>query len=344
MSIEEIKQNVFKEIGNCKNFQELENIRVKYLGRKGKLTEILKSLKDLPIEERKKIGPKANQLKNQIQVALEEKKDFLINNPEVKPLDFTLPGKKIPQGHLHPFTLLEKQIEEIFTNLGFEIIESNEIETEYYNFDALNIPADHPARDMWDTFWLKNSSAKNDSLKNQGKYLLRTHTSPVQIHYMETHQPPFRIVSPGKVYRYEAIDASHDIQFHQLECLMVDENISFTNFKFIVLSFFQQLFSKKTEVSFRPSYFPFVEPGVEIDISCPHCHQKGCSLCKNTGWLEIAGAGMVHPKVFEWVNYNPKFVKGFAFGIGLERIAMIKYNIPDIRLFNSGDLRFIKQF
>ncbi|MDD3614520.1 MAG: phenylalanine--tRNA ligase subunit alpha, partial [Candidatus Pacebacteria bacterium] len=231
-------------------------------------------------------------------------------------------------------------IEEIFGNLGFEIVESNEVETEYYNFDALNIPADHPARDMWDTFWIKNDFQE----KNKQKFLLRTHTSPIQVHYMETHQPPFRIVSPGRVYRYEAIDASHDIQFHQLECLMVDENITFANFKFIVLSFFQQLFSKKINVQFTPSYFPFVEPGVQINISCPRCNQKGCSLCKNTGWLEIAGAGMVHPNVFKAVGYNPKIWRGFAFGIGLERIAMIKYNIPDIRLFNSADLRFIKQF
>ncbi|MFA4990771.1 MAG: phenylalanine--tRNA ligase subunit alpha [Candidatus Paceibacterota bacterium] len=340
MTIEEINQKVFEEIGKCKNLKTLEKIRIKYLGRKGELTNILKSLKDLPIEQRKKIGPISNNLKKLIENALDDKRLYLISNHELEPLDLSLPGKKIPHGHLHPFTTLENKIEEIFSALGFEIVESNEIETEYYNFDALNIPANHPARDMWDTFWIKNDFQS----KNKERFLLRTHTSPIQVHYMETHQPPFRIVSPGKVYRYEALDASHDIQFHQLECLMVDENITFANFKFIVLSFFQQLFSKKINVQFTPSYFPFVEPGVQINISCPRCNQKGCSLCKNTGWLEIAGAGMVHPNVFKAVGYNPKMWRGFAFGIGLERIAMIKYNIPDIRLFNSADLRFIKQF
>ncbi len=340
MTIEEINQKVFEEIGKCKDLKTLEKIRIKYLGRKGELTNILKSLKDLPIEQRKKIGPISNNLKKLIENALDEKRLYLISNHELEPLDLSLPGKKIPHGHLHPFTTLENKIEEIFSALGFEIVESNEIETEYYNFDALNIPANHPARDMWDTFWIKNDFQS----KNKERFLLRTHTSPIQVHYMETHQPPFRIVSPGKVYRYEALDASHDIQFHQLECLMVDENITFANFKFIVLSFFQQLFSKKINVQFTPSYFPFVEPGVQINISCPRCNQKGCSLCKNTGWLEIAGAGMVHPNVFKAVGYNPKMWRGFAFGIGLERIAMIKYNIPDIRLFHSADLRFIKQF
>jgi len=340
MTIEEINQKVFEEIGKCKDLKTLEKIRIKYLGRKGELTNILKSLKDLPIEQRKKIGPISNNLKKLIENALDEKRLYLISNHALEPLDLSLPGKKIPHGHLHPFTTLENKIEEIFSALGFEIVESNEIETEYYNFDALNIPANHPARDMWDTFWIKNDFQS----KNKERFLLRTHTSPIQVHYMETHQPPFRIVSPGKVYRYEALDASHDIQFHQLECLMVDENITFANFKFIVLSFFQQLFSKKINVQFTPSYFPFVEPGVQINISCPRCNQKGCSLCKNTGWLEIAGAGMVHPNVFKAVGYNPKMWRGFAFGIGLERIAMIKYNIPDIRLFNSADLRFIKQF
>ena len=338
MDLQEIKQNVFKEIGEAKEIKTLEEVRIKYLGRKGFLTNILKSLKGLPLEKRREIGPIANELKREIENALKDKKEFLITNASFRPLDLSLPGKKINLGHLHPFTALERQINEIFARMGFEIIESDEIETEYYNFDALNIPADHPARDMWDTFWLKEKSL------NKQKYLLRTHTSPVQVHYMEKHEPPFRIVSPGKVYRYEAIDASHDIQFHQLECLVVDENINFSNFKFIVLSFFQQLFSKEIKIQFVPSYFPFVEPGVQINISCPKCKGKGCALCKNSGWLEIAGAGMVHPKVFEYVGYNPKQWQGFAFGLGLERIAMIKYNIPDIRLFNSGDLRFIKQF
>ncbi len=335
MTIDQIKKQAFEEIGNTKDIKSLEEIRIKYLGRKGFLTNILRSLKDLPLEERKKLGPIANELK--------EKRGFLIINAEFKPLDLSLPGKKFSRGHLHPLTIVEKEIYEAFSQLSFEIIEGDDVETEYYNFDALNIPSSHPAREMWDTLWLSEKQ-KFSQNKKQQKYLLRTHTSPVQIHYMETHTPPFRMVSPGNVYRYEAIDASHDIQFNQLEALVVDKDINFSHFKFIVLSFFQKIFSKKIEVQFIPSYFPFVEPGVQINISCPQCNKKGCSLCKNTGWLEIAGAGMVHPKVFEAVGYNSKEWQGFAFGMGVERIAMIKYNIPDIRLFNSGDLRFIKQF
>jgi phenylalanyl-tRNA synthetase alpha chain len=235
--------------------------------------------------------------------------------------DVTIPGKKPERGHYHPLTIVQRRAIEIFNSMGFEVAEGPEVETEYYNFDALNIPKDHPARDMWDTFWTKD------------KRLLRTHTSPVQIRYMKEHQPPFRIIAPGKVFRYEATDATHEVQFYQLEGLMIGKKISLANLKGVMETFFQNFFnSKDIEVRLRPSYFPFVEPGVEVDM-----RYKG-------KWVEIAGAGMVHPKVLEEVGIDPKEYQGFAFGMGIDRLAIIKYKIDDIRLFHSGDLRFIKQF
>ncbi len=239
-------------------------------------------------------------------------------------IDVTAPGKKIEHGHLHPLTQVQNKAVEIFSSMGFEIAEGPEVETEYYNFDALNIPAEHPARDLWDTFWLKANA-------NNAK-LLRTHTSPVQVRYIETHQPPIRIIAPGKVFRYEATDVSHEIQFYQLEGLMVDKNITLANLKAVMGIFFQKFFSKNIEVRLRPSYFPFVEPGVEIDMKY------------NGNWMEVAGAGMVHPKVLENAGLNFNDWQGFAFGMGMDRLAMIKYKINDVRLFYSSDLRFIKQF
>ncbi|MDP2856018.1 MAG: phenylalanine--tRNA ligase subunit alpha [bacterium] len=340
MNLEEIKKLAIPEINNAHDMIELESIRVKYLGRHGHLTKVLKSLKDLELKERKEIGPLANDLRQQLEKLLQNKRNDLIHRAEFPAIDITAPGKKKEIGHLHPISKVQEQIEEIFSSMGFSVAEGPEIETEFYNFDALNIPANHPARDMWDTLWLKTQNSK---LKTQN-LLLRTHTSPVQIHYMETHQPPIRIIAPGRAFRYEASDASHEVQFYQLEGLMVDKNISFANFKSVTSAFLKRIFNKNVKVRFRLDYFPFVEPGAEIAVSCPRCSGRGCSLCKHSGWLEIAGAGMVHPEVFKAVGYNPKDVRGFAFGFGLDRIAMIKYNIPDIRLFNSGDLRFIKQF
>ncbi len=333
MNLEEIKKTAIPEINSAHDAPTLEAIRVKYLGRRGHLTEILKSLKDLDLKERKKIGPSANDLRQELERLIEDRRNELVHRTDFPAIDITAPGKKKEVGHLHPISKVQEQIEEIFSSMGFAIAEGPEIETEFYNFDALNIPANHPARDAWDTLWLEDK-----------KLLLRTHTSPVQIHYMETHQPPIRIIAPGRAFRYEASDASHEFQFYQLEGLMVDKNISFANFKSVTSAFLKRIFNKNVKVRFRLDYFPFVEPGAEIAVSCPRCSGRGCSLCKHSGWLEIAGAGMVHPKVFQAVGYNPKDVRGFAFGFGLDRIAMVKYNIPDIRLFNSGDLRFIKQF
>lgn len=242
-------------------------------------------------------------------------------NKDRNGIDVTVPGKKIEHGHLHPITQAQKKASDIFSSMGFEIVEGPEVETEYYNFDALNIPKDHPARDLWDTFWLKNGR------------LMRTHTSPVQIRYMETHQPPLRIIVPGRTFRYEATDATHEIQFYQLEGLMIGEDITLANLKAVMETFFQEFFgSKSIQVRLRPSYFPFVEPGVEVDMK----YKKK--------WMEIAGAGMVHPKVLENIKLNPRQWQGFAFGMGIDRLAMLKYKIDDMRLFYSSDLRFIKQF
>lgn len=343
MSIEEIKKIAKEEIERAENLIELNQLKIKYLGRSGYLTEVLKSLKNLTVEEKRKIGSEANELRQKLEEIFSQKKNAIAKSVEYKPIDISIPGKKKEVGHLHPITKIQEQIEDIFSSMGFTIAEGPEIETEFYNFDALNIPANHPARDMWDTFWLA-PNPQTPNLNSQ-KLLLRTHTSPVQIRYMETHQLPIRMICPGKCFRYEASDASHDFQFYQFEGLMVDKDISLSNFKFVISAFFKRFFNKKDlKIRIIQNYFPFVEPGLEVDASCPRCNQKGCALCKYTGWLEIAGAGMVHPEVFKAVGYNPKYVQGFAFGFGLERMAMIKHNIPDIRLFNSGDLRFIKQF
>ncbi len=245
--------------------------------------------------------------------------------------------EEAPRGHYHPLSLILRDIVAIFGKLGFEVAEGPEIESEYYNFDTLNIPQDHPARDMWDTFWLKPRSL--------GK-LLRTHTSPVQVRYMETHEAPFRIIAPGKAYRYEATDATHEAQFYQVEGLMIGKHISLGNLKGIFAFFFEELFGAKTEIRFRPSYFPFVVPGVEVDMSCFKCKGKNgsCSICKGTGWIEILGAGMVHPHVLLQAGINPRQWQGFAFGCGMERLAMLKYGVPDVRIFHNGDLRVVNQF
>jgi len=346
MDINQIRKQAIKEIEKIKSPDELEKFRIKYLGRKnGKLTAILRSLKDLSASQRKKIGKEANELKKQLEETIKEKRKKLqVTNYrlQVGGIDITAPGVKIPQGHLHPLTRILQQTEEIFQSMGFEIVEGPDIETEYYNFDALNIPEEHPARDVWDTFWLKVEADRRGSkrgLTRREKLLLRTHTSPMQIRYMEKNNPPFRIIVPGRVFRYEATDASHSHTFYQLEGLMVDRDISVANFKAVIEEFFKRLFTKDIELRLRPGYFPFTEPSFEVDILKTQNAKR-----KTQSWLEIMGAGMVHPNVFKAVGYNPAHWQGFAFGIGIDRIAMIKYGIDDIRLFYSGDLRFLKQF
>ncbi len=336
MTLQEIEQSVFVEIGRVSTAKELEGIQHTYLGRKGHLTAILRGLSELSLEEKRDVGERANVLRVRIETALEERRLAMSERSESNGFfDITFPGKKVVTGHLNPLSLILREIEDIFISFGFSVVEGPEVETEFNNFDALNIPANHPAREMWDTFWLKSEHQR---------LLLRTHTSPVQIRYMMSHEPPFRIIVPGTTYRYEATDARHEMQFTQVEGLVVGGDVTLANFKAVIEAFFIRLFAQKVEIRLRPGYFPFVEPGVEVDATCPRCKRKGCELCKFSGWLELGGAGMVHPNVFDAVKYNPKKVQGFAFGIGAERFAMIKYGIPDIRLFRSGDLRFIRQF
>lgn len=335
MQLIEIKNKALEEIRDCQDLKTLKSIKIKYLGRKGQLTAILRSLKDLDEKERKEKGRLANLIKREIEEAIRAKsKKFQVLGYKLREgwLDVTVPGLKHPQGHLHPRTIVLRQIEEIFQSMGFSVVEGPEIETDWYNFEALNIPKDHPARDMQDTLYI------NEEL------VLRTHTSPMQVRYMEKHQPPLKIIVPGKVFRREATDASHDYQFYQVEGLMVEKNVSIANFKAIIEEFFNRLYKQKVKIRLRPSYFPFTEPSFEVDMSCFVCHGQGCSVCAHTGWLEMAGAGMVHPFVFKSSGYNPNDWQGFAFGLGLERIVMMKYKIDDIRLFSSGDLRFLRQF
>jgi len=325
MNIAELKKIAFSEIEKAKNPEDLENARKTYLGRKGELTAVLRSLAERPAEEKIRVGKEANRLKSELEALFESKKtafekELLAAAAKKERIDITAPGKKVSRGSSHPLSRLRKEAEDIFGSLGFEIIEGPEVETEYYNFDALNIPAEHPAREMWDTFWLGK------------KFLMRTHTSPVQIRYMEKHNPPFRIIAPGRVFRHEATDASHEIQFNQLEGLMVGKDVSLADLKGILEQFLRRLMGEKIQIRFKPSYFPFVEPGVEVD------------MLWNGRWLEMLGAGMVHPNVLRAGGLNPNEWQGFAFGVGIDRLAMLKYKIDDIRLFYSGDLRFLRQF
>jgi len=294
----------------------------------------------LKLNLEKEIEKKSAELKKKL-IELESQKDKI---------DITIPGKKIETGCLHPLTLIQRKIIEIFQTMGFSVVEGPEIETEWYNFDGLGMLKDHPARDMQDTLWLKPEKNKNKketiNKKNNKseKKLMRTQTSAVQIRFMEKNNPPFRIVIPGRVFRHEATDASHEIQFYQLEALMVDKDISLTNLKGVLEVFIKQFFGEDTKFRWRPGYFPYVEPGLEIDIECNLCKGKGCSACKYTGWVEVLGSGMIHPNVFKAAGYNPENWQGFALGMGVDRLAMLKYKINDIRLFYSGDLRFLKQF
>ena len=332
MDLKDLKKRAEKDIATAQDLEVLNEISKKYLGKKGEITLVLRSLKDLPIAERKKQGQLANQIKNELEQAINNK-DFEVKEDNKDRIDITAPGTRPLQGHLHPITLVKKEVEDIFAKLGFETVEGPEAEDEWHNFDALNIPKEHPARDMWDTFWLKEKGL-----------LLRTHTSPVQIRYMEKNSPPFRIIVPGRCFRYEATDASHEINFYHIEGLMIDKEISASNFKAIMEKFFQEFFKKQIKLRIRPSYFPFTEPSFELDIECLVCGGKGCSVCSKRGWIEMAGAGMVHPNVLKAVNLNPNNWQGFAFGMGLDRLTMMKYKIDDIRLLYSSDLRFLRQF
>jgi len=334
-----IERDALAEIKKSQSSDTLEVLRVKYLGRKSELVAILRNLKDLSDSEKKDVGEKANEARIEIESQIKAR-ELEIKNMEFKDMeekeriDITYPGMKTEVGHLHPVTQTRYAIEEIFKSMGFLVVEDREIEDEFHNFNALNVPKDHPARDMQDTFWLKSGAVP------------RTQTSSVQIRFMEKNKPPFRIVSPGRVFRKEASDATHESDFHQIECLMVDEagSITISSFKAVLHEFMKGLFGADVKVRLRPSYFPFVEPGFETDVSCPYCGEIGCRICKYSGWIELGGSGIVNQKVFTSVGFPEDKYEGFAFGFGLERMAMIKFGIDDIRLFHSGDLRFLEQF
>lgn len=328
-----LKSEALAAVGAAQNAQDLESVRVRILGRKGELTAVLRTLKDLPEDERRSVGQAANALKEELESLIETKIEELGKVTKNSKTDLTLPGRKRFPGHLHPLTIVTNRIVEIFTSMGFEEIRGPEVETDWYNFEALNIPEGHPARgEMFGNFYLP------------GGLLLRSHTSPVQIRAMEKMKPPVRVIAPGRVYRRDAFDASHSPVFHQVEGLYVDEGVSFADLKGTLEAFSQEMFGEEIRVKFSPSYFPFTEPSAELSISCVICGGEGCSMCSHTGWLEILGSGVVHPQVLRNVGYDPEKVRGFAFGMGIERIAIIKYGIDDIRNFYNNDMRFLRQF
>ena len=338
--IEKIKKEALEALEKVTSREALEELRVKFLGRKSEFTAILKGLKDLSEEVKKITGKHANEVRSEMEHAFEAAhKKIAASRFDIagEKIDVTVPAHRKAVGHLHPISLIQNDIEDIFTSMGFSIADGPEIELERYNFDALNVPKDHPARDMQDTFWLKSDASGE-------RILLRTQTSPVQVRHMETHTPPLRIIAPGKIFRNEATDATHEHTFHQFEALVVGDDVSVANFKYIAEEFFSRFFKKDITIRIRPSFFPFTEPSFEFDISCTVCGGKGCKSCKGTGWLEVGGAGMVNQKVFMASGYHKNRYQGFAWGFGLERLAMMKYKIDDIRLMHSGDLRFINQF
>lgn len=328
-----LQQEADVDLAAISSSAELESFRVKYLGRKGPFTQMMRKLGEAPKEERPKLGKMANELKQRLQQLYDDKKMSLaqIQGGAGSTIDLSLPGREESRGKLHPVTQIMEEICTIFEGLGFSVAEGPDVETDFYNFEALNIPPHHPARDMHDTFYV------GDSL------LLRTHTSTMQARVMEKAEPPLKVIAPGKVYRCDS-DITHTPMFHQVEGFLVDKNVSFADLKGVLSVFIAKMFSEETPIRFRPSYFPFTEPSAEVDIGCVICGGKGCRVCKKTGWIEILGAGMIDPEVFKKVNYDPDVYSGFAFGIGMERMAMLKYGINDIRLYYENDLRFLRQF
>jgi phenylalanyl-tRNA synthetase alpha chain len=334
--LQQLEKDALAELKTAKTEDQFLSIRIKYLGRKGLLTGLLRNIAQVPEAEKPLFGKLCNELKNLLnaeidnalqQRATRNKEDILLKEK----IDVTLPGNAIKCGRIHPVIQVRREICSIFASFGFSVVEGPEIELDYYNFEALNIPKDHPARDMQDTFYVEDN------------IVLRTHTSPVQVRVMEKVRPPLRILSPGRVYRRDS-DVSHTPMFHQIEGLLVDKGVSFGDLKGILTSFLKKIFGEGTTLRFRPSFFPFTEPSAEVDIRCVMCGGRGCRVCGQSGWLEILGSGMVDPAVFKNVDYDPEEYSGFAFGLGLERIAMLKYGISDIRLFFENDIRFLKQF
>ena len=330
--IHTLLQETLNRLARLEGAEELERLRIEVLGRKGKLSDLFKQLRASPAEERPTLGKLLNEARSRLESAFEQTKSQTAGvSRREHGLDVSLPGRLPYFGHLHPITKVSVEITEIFQRLGFEVVEGPDVELDYYNFEALNIPKDHPARDMQDTFYVTDN------------IVLRTHTSPIQVRVMEKQPPPVRIIAPGKAYRCDS-DMTHTPMFHQLEGLMVDKDVSFGDLKGVLTIFVHQMFGTDVDLRFRPSFFPFTEPSAEVDIQCVICRGEGCRVCSETGWLEILGSGMVDPEVFKMVGYDPEVVTGYAFGMGIERIAMLKYGINDLRLFFDNDLRFLEQF
>lgn len=335
--LQQIKIRAMEAMESLHNLEQLEEFRVRTLGKKGELTLVLREMGSLPPEERPLIGQLANEIRSGLEKALSEKtaqlkEASLEKRMEEETIDVTIPGKRPELGKLHPLTKVLNELEEIFLGMGFDIAEGPEVEWDKYNFEYLNIPQNHPARDVQDTFYITDN------------ILLRTHTSPVQIRTMLKQKPPIKIICPGRVYRSDAVDATHSPIFHQIEGLVVDKNITMSDLKGVLDVFAKQVFGPDTKTKFRPHHFPFTEPSAEVDVSCAICHGEGCRVCSHTGWIEILGAGMVHPKVLEYCGIDPEVYSGFAFGMGLDRITNLKYGIDDIRLLFENDIRFLKQF
>lgn len=341
--IDELKQKALRELDSIQNTKELESWRVQYLGKKSELVQVLRSLATLPIEERKVVGAGANEVKANLEAGLKQKEQAIreaqLASTEGEAIDVTLPGRPFPVGRLHPITQTLHEICDIFGSMGFQVVDGPEVEWDYYNFEALNIPEEHPARDMWSTFWI-------DYETENGKrtMLPRTHTTAVSARVIESMHPPIRVIEPGKCYRYEASDPTHTPLFHQIDGLAVDKNITMTDLKGTLYEFARRFFGKDRKVRFRCSYFPFVEPGAEMDIECLACGGKGCRLCGNSGWIEILGAGMTHPDVLRRGGIDPDIYTSFAFGMGVERPHMLRYGVDDLRLYFGSDLRFLRQF
>ncbi len=334
--LESMQRSAHAALAQADSEAALQEVRIRFLGRKGEMTAIMKEMGALSPEERPLVGALANRIKDDLESALEERlaslrEEEISRRLTLERIDVTLPGRRPFSGSKHPITLVTEEISEIFASLGFGIQEGPEVEKDLYNFEALNMPKDHPARDMQDTFYISD------------EVVLRTHTSPVQIRTMLQHAPPVRVIAPGTVYRRDS-DITHSPMFHQIEGFLVDRKVTFGDLKGILTAFINQYFGRGTGVRFRPSFFPFTEPSAEVDIQCVICGGKGCRVCKNSGWLEILGSGMIDPEVFKAVNYDPAVYSGFAFGMGLERIAMLRYGVSDLRLFFENDLRFLKQF
>ena len=335
--LEGIKKEALALIENADKMDKLNEVKVAYLGKKGQLTALLKGMKNIAPEERPAFGQMVNEVRSQLENVLEEKKTALAKaareaQMKAECIDVTLPARKQAAGHRHPNHVALDEVERIFIGMGYEVVEGPEVEYDYYNFEALNIPANHPAKDEQDTFYITD------------KILLRTQTSPVQVRTMEKQPLPIRMIAPGRVFRSDEVDATHSPSFHQIEGMVIDKNITFADLKGTLQQFAKEMFGEDTKVKFRPHHFPFTEPSAEVDVTCFKCHGKGCRFCKGEGWIEILGCGMVHPHVLEMSGIDPNEYSGFAFGVGLERIALLKYEIDDMRLLYENDIRFLKQF